>query len=317
MIDHARQYFAGLSHAFGQGWTRFWFVPSDPATVCLIRLLAGLLAVYMHATLSFDLMAFFGPGGMLPVPDISPLEGSTFSYLNYLSTPAELWAVHLLGLLVLALFAAGFWTRGTSILALVVFLSTVHRAPMITGRTESVLAMLLLYLCIAPCGQRYSIDSLLRARRGPLLGVPHPERSTAATIATRLIQVHLVLLIAMMGFSQLGGDIWWNGLGMWFLITREQSTLVDFTWLHASPQWIAFWSHVVVLFELAFAVLIWIPLARPLLLALGLVVWTSLALVTGDLTFAVALCVASLAFVSPDFVRHSLERRRPAAPPAT
>jgi hypothetical protein len=250
---------------------------------------------------------------MLPTPDIAPLEGSTFSYLNYLSTPAELWSVHLLGLAVLVLFAAGAWTRGTSILALVVLLSDVHRAPMITGRTESVLAMLLLYLCLAPCGQRYSIDALLRARRGPLLGIPHPERSTAATIATRLIQVHLALLVAMMGFSQLGGDIWWNGLGIWYLITREQSRLVNFTWMHASPQWIAFWSHAVVLFELAFGVLIWIPLARPLLLALGVVVRASLAMVTGDLTFAVVMCIASLAFVTPELVRRVIERRPAAA----
>jgi hypothetical protein len=173
--------------------------------------------------------------------------------------------------------------------------------------------MVMLYLCLAPCGRRVSIDALLKARKAPAASPGSSELSTAATIATRLIQVHLALLVAMMGLSQLGGDVWWNGLGMWFLITREQSRLVDFTWLHTSPLVIDFWSHVVVLFELAFGLLIWIRLARPLLLAMGLLIWTSLALVTGDITFAVMLCVASLAFVPPEVVRSLVERSGPTA----
>lgn len=313
MIKHVSEYFARLTGAFGQGWTQFWFTPSDPATVSAVRLSTGLVVVYLHATLSFDLIAFFGPSGLLPIADIMPLEGATFSYLNYLSTPAELWTVHLLGLAVLVLFAAGFWTRTTSILALVVFLSDVNRAQMITGRTESIVAMVMLYLCLAPCGRRFSIDAILRARKASTAVVP---LSTAATVATRLMQVHLALLVAMMGLSQLGGDVWWNGLGMWFLITREQSRLVDFTWLHTSPFVIDFWSHAVVLFELTFPLLIWIRLARPLMLAAGLLIWTSLALVTGDTTFALMMCIASVAFVPPSVLRSLVERSGPTVPAA-
>jgi hypothetical protein len=316
MIKPLTQYFARLTDAFGRGWTQFWFTPSDPATISAIRLLAGLVVVYLHATLSFDLIAFFGPDGLLPVADIAPLEGDTFSYLNFLSTPAELWTMHLLGLAVLVLFAAGFWTRATSILAWIVFLSDVNRAPMISGRTDSILAMVMLYLCLAPCGRRYSIDAVLKARKASVAIIPRSELSTVATIATRLIQVHLALLVAMMGLSQLGGDVWWNGLGMWFLITREQSRLVDFTWLHTSPLAIDFWTHAVVLFELAFPLLIWIRLARPLLLAIGLLIWTSLALVTGDITFAVMMCIASLAFVPPGVLRSLVERSGGTAPAA-
>ena len=64
---------------------------------------------------------------------------------------------------VLVLFTIGAWTRVTSILSLVVFLSDVNRAPMITGLTEPVVAMLLLYLCLAPCGRYFSLDRRLAA----------------------------------------------------------------------------------------------------------------------------------------------------------
>jgi hypothetical protein len=302
MIKHVADYFARLISAFGEGWTRFWFTPSDPATLSAIRLFTGVVVVYLHGTLSFDLIRFFGPNGLLGASEIAPLEAGSFSYLNYLSTPAELWAVHLIGLAVLIGFMAGWLTRITSALALVVFLSDVHRAPMITGRTESIAAMLLCYLCLAPCGSRFSLDRLLARRAAPATAAAvnvQDKLSTAATIATRLIQVHLALLVAMMGFSKLLGETWWSGGGVWWLIARPESRLVDLTGLYATPKLIDFWTHAVVLFEIGFPVLIWVPLARPLLLGLGAVVWASLAIITGDTTFALMLMIASLAFVPP------------------
>ena len=317
MTNQVSSYFARLFSAFGGGWTRFWFTPSDPATLSVMRVLVGSLAVYLHGTLLFDLVAFFGPNGLLPTAEIAPLEGRTFSYLNYLSTPGELWAVQLLGLAALVLFTVGFWTRATSILALVVFLSDVQRAPMITGPTEPIVAMLLAYLCLAPCGRLFSVDRWLAARRGDAALAADSALSTRATIATRLIQVHLALWVAMMGYSKLTGDTWWSGLGMWWLIARPDSRLVDFSWLHTTPRLIDLWTHAVVFFELTFPILVWVPLARPLVLAAGLIIWTSLALVTGDITFAVALAIASMAFVSPSLIATPMpEPGRLAARPA-
>jgi hypothetical protein len=300
MMRHVTAYFSRLSQGFGEGWTRFWFTPSDPATVSAIRLLAGVLLVYMHATLCFDLEAFFGAEGLLPVGEIAILEANTFSYLNFLVSPTELWIVHLLGLAVLVAFAAGLFSRVTSVLSLVVFLSTVHRAPMITGRTEIVLAMLLLYLCLAPCGRRFSLDAWLAARKRKR--TDEAELFTTATISTRLIQLHLSMLVLMMAFSQLSGEVWWSGDGIWFLITRPQSRLVDLTGLETSPFLIDFLGHLLIGFEMTFPILVWPRLFRPLMLGLGVCVWSLLALITGDLTFTAALLVASLAFVRPETV---------------
>ncbi len=301
MMRAVIDYFQRLADALGQGWTRFWFTPSDPAALSAIRLVVGAIVVYLHATLSFDLVAFFGPAGLLPVVDIAPLEGNVFSYLNYLSTPAELWTAHLAGLAILVMFAVGLWTRLTAVLALVVFLSDVNRAPMITSLTEPIAAMVMLYLCLAPCGRRYSLDAVLARRKptDPRKVAADEPLSTMATISTRLIQVHLALFVAMMGFSKLSGDVWWIGTGMWWLMSRPESRLVDFTWLHRTPMLIDAWTHLVLLVELAFPILIWVPLARPLMLALAVLVWVSIALVTGEVTFALMMMAASLAFVSP------------------
>ncbi|MFO0807195.1 MAG: hypothetical protein U0746_01075 [Gemmataceae bacterium] len=46
-----------------KAWTGFWFTPADPTPLCLMRIVAGLLTLYVHVAYTFDLQAFFGPKG--------------------------------------------------------------------------------------------------------------------------------------------------------------------------------------------------------------------------------------------------------------
>src|SRR6266566_2650941 len=47
-------------------WCRFWFTPADPTPLCLMRIVAGLLVLYVHVAYTFDLHALFGPDGWVP-----------------------------------------------------------------------------------------------------------------------------------------------------------------------------------------------------------------------------------------------------------
>ncbi len=51
-----------------RAWTNFWFRPADPTPLCLMRIVAGLLTLYVHVSYSFDLQAFFGPKGWYERP---------------------------------------------------------------------------------------------------------------------------------------------------------------------------------------------------------------------------------------------------------
>jgi Vitamin K-dependent gamma-carboxylase len=42
-------------------WCRFWFTAADPTPLCLMRIVVGLLTLYVHIAYTFDLVAFFGP----------------------------------------------------------------------------------------------------------------------------------------------------------------------------------------------------------------------------------------------------------------
>jgi uncharacterized membrane protein YphA (DoxX/SURF4 family) len=321
LANETRRYCATLVDRFGRGWNRFWFAPSDPAPLGVVRIATGCLALYWLISLSPDLTTFFGPQGLLPIGLQETLFGTENfrpSYYNYLDSPAQLWAAHLIGVAIVAAFTAGLFTRATSILALVVVLATIHRAPQITGQFEPVLTMLMFYLCLGPCGGRYSLDALRRRRADSdgqtVESAAREWRSTWATISVRLIQVHLSVIYLMMGIGKLADPtgVWWMGEAMWWL-ARPDSRLVDFSWLADHPYVLNAWTHAQVLFELGFGVLIWNRLARPLLLAAAVPMWTLVALASGWTPFCLLMLSANLAFVSPRLLTAVLARRTPAA----
>jgi hypothetical protein len=47
-------------------WCRFWFTPADPTPLCLMRIVTGLLVLYVHVAYTFDLQALFGADGWYP-----------------------------------------------------------------------------------------------------------------------------------------------------------------------------------------------------------------------------------------------------------
>jgi hypothetical protein len=166
-------------------------------------------------------------------------------------------------------------------------------------------------LCLGPSGANFSIDALLRRRkqRSELRGADESSvvYSSGATVAIRLMQVHLTLIYAAMLISQLQGAAWWQGTAVWWLMARPDSRMVDLTGLShmglAFEYLVNFLTHAIVLYELCFVLLIWNAVARPLLLVIGVGVWVGLALVSGWVSFNLLMLVATLAFLSPEGLR--------------
>lgn len=302
-----KKYLVELSQVAGAAWNRFWFTPSDVFPLAVLRVLTGLAALYFVLSHTADLIRWFGPNGLLPIATMQSLMGgqdsgqTTFRYSHLLLTddPALLWLGHGVACVVIAAFTIGLWTRITNVLALAAVLTYVHRAPLITGTWEPVLTMVLLYLCLTPCGAALSVDRWRAAR----IGRKTLEKSVWANLGLRLIQVHLTGLYLMMGLSKLAGEVWWTGEAAWWLIARTDTRVVDLSFLHQAPYLVNLWTHAIVAFELAFPLLIWNRLLRPLLLAVAVVMWTLTGLLTGLFAFAAIMLIANLAFASPDWLR--------------
>ncbi len=322
-------YFRTLCNRFGSGWTNFWFTPSDPMVLSLIRVLVGLLAIWWYLGYYADLQAWFGPQGMFTTAltqqmrtDETGTQHFAISILDYIDSASELWFVYGLGLAALAMMTLGVFSRATTIISLIFVLSFIQRGPMLARPVDSVLVMLLFYLCIGPSGASFSIDAIVRQRRQRAAFLrtgtlpPMVRLSSAATVATRLMQVHLCLIYAASAVAQLQVETWWQGTAVWWMMARSDSRLIDVTGLSqmglAFEYLVNFCTHAIVLFELCFALLAWNKLARPILLVLGLFVWTGIALVSGAASFAVAMLIANLAFLQPETLRACCGREQAA-----
>jgi len=322
MLPLIRDYFRTTVARTGEAWERFWFTPSEALTLGIVRVATGLVTLYWLVTWSPDLRAFFGPQGLLTADAVAAWARQSphsspgfptldrFSYLTYVSNGTILFVLHVLALAAVAAFTLGLRARAAAVVSLVVVLSYMHRAPVVVSLVEPLLAMVLFYLCLGPCGGALSLDELLAGwRAGRLAGGvdgAEPVRTASATIVTRLLQIHLALFCFMMAMAQLAGGAagpWWTGEAVWMIASRPEMPLVNFTWLAGHPYLIDVWTRSIVGYELLFPFLIWNRLARPVVLVLGLPIWGGLALLTGLTPFCVMMLVASLAFVPPETIR--------------
>jgi hypothetical protein len=204
------------------------------------------------------------------------------------------------------MFAAGLFARVTSVAAFIVVVSLIHRGPMFARPMEDIMAMVMFYLCLGPSGAAFSLD---RWRRNRAAGANASHESSppsiGANIGLRLIQIHLALIHFAMAIGQLRDETWWMGRALWGFIGKPDSSYVDLTWLADHVYLLNLWTHSIVVFELAFALLIWNRLARPILLVASVLIWTSVGLVSGMLDFTLVMLGATLAFVPAEWLGKS------------
>ncbi len=322
-----------LGAATVAGWNRFWFTPQDPATLGLIRVLAGAMLFYTHLVWSLDLSGFFGPSGWLAPEALAAAYGDArelfWSHWHWIDSPTAMWAAHIAALVVFALLTVGLFTRFVSILAWLLTVSYAHRVmPAALFGLDDINVMLAMYLMIGPSGAAYSLDQWLAKRKGragqggalsgsqALPGNPLPARlrlanealSHTANIAIRLIQLHLCVIYLFSGLGKAMGETWWDGSAMWLAVANYEYQSIDLTWLADSPAILSLFAHITVAWELSYPALVWPRLTRPLVVAMSVPIHLGIALFLGMMTFGLAMLIANLAFVSPWVVRAVLNR---------
>ena len=282
------------------GWDRFWFVPSQPHTLALIRILAGAMLLYTHAVWTLRLTHFLGPDAWIPADlsqDMHAHRGDyVWTFWWYVKSPALMWTIHSAALVVFTLFTLGLWTRVVSVLAWFLTLNYCHRLTGALFGLDQVNTMLATYLMFAPCGAVYSIDRWLAKRKGRA-GEVVP--SVGTTVATRLIQLHLCVIYLFGGIGKLRGGAWWDGGAVWMSIANYEYQSLDMTWLGRYKPLVALMTHITVLWETFYCFLVWNRLTRPVAIWLAVIVHGGIAMALGMITFGTIMIVANMAFLAP------------------
>lgn len=295
------------------GWNRFWFSPADPATLGLIRILAGAMLLYTHLVWTLGLTDFFGADAWVSPRAATfalPDQGKfAWSYFWLIGSPAMIWTAHLAALVIFTLLMLGLFSRTISVLAYLASVAYVNRVPGALFGLDQINCLLAMYLMIGPSGAAYSLDRL-RAERATDGSRPIAAPSISANLATRLIQVHMCVIYFFAAMGKLRGDSWWAGDAMWLSVANLEYQSWDVTWLANWPLISALTTQVTVYWELFFCVLIWPRLTRPIMLALAVPVHLGIAVFMGMITFGLIMLVGCLSFVPPWLVRQAIERRQ-------
>ncbi|MAT72792.1 MAG: hypothetical protein CMJ58_25205 [Planctomycetaceae bacterium] len=299
-----------LSDAWG-AWNTFWFSPTDPATLSMLRLLAGGMLLYTHLIWSLDLSGFIGPDGYVPVSVLRAPQGpdfpawSAWSVFFWIKSTWLLWVVHVLALVVFACLTVGFFSRTAALLAFPLAVSYAYRVtPGAFFGLDKVNCMLALYLLLGPCGARYSLDRLWRLRRGD---ATDPEPSVSANLAVRLLQVHLCIFYLFSGLPKLDGSTWQLGTALWWGASITEYRSVSLLWLADWPKFAALLTHATVFWEIFYCCLVWNRFTKPLVLGMAFCVHGGIALFMGMITFGTAMIIANLSFLKPETVRKILD----------
>jgi len=205
----------------------------------------------------------------------------------------------------------GFGTRITSVLTWFGALSYIHRDPASLFGADTMMNILLLYLMIGPSGATLSVDRLLERwwarRRG--LPVPVVEPSVSATLALRLIQIHVCIIYLAAGLSKLQGQAWWTGTAPWGTIANPEyapmqySPYVSFLKTVVATRWtfelaMTISSLSTLAFEIGYAFLIWRPGFRKLLLCYAVLLHFGIGMFMGLKTFSILMLAFNMAFCS-------------------
>jgi hypothetical protein len=295
-------------------WNTFWFTPKAPSMLGVIRIATGLIVFYSQLVWSSELLTFIGPEGMLPENYRQLYFGSyAWSHFDWLSSSSQIWIVHWLGLLVVALFTLGVQTRITSVLTAALAISYCNRATGALFGLDQIMVMLCLYLSIGNSGGAFSFDRWMQMRRlrsenktaasSSMIqsclprwsGIDSPDVLT--NIATRLIQLHLCLVYFYAGLGKLQGETWWNGQAIWFSIASHEYQTMDLTWMADHMGLVALLTMVTVYWEVTYPALIWSRLTRPVVLFIAVLTHLGIGLAMGMMTFGLIMLVANLAFV--------------------
>ncbi len=309
-------------------WNRFWFTPSEPHTLAVIRILAGAMLFYTHLVWSFDLMSFIGPDSWINDEAARQIQQDwyTWSFLWHIDSPALLWTLHIAALLVFAMLTLGLFSRVTTVLAWLITVAYCHRLHGALFGLDQVNAMLAMYLMIGPCGAVYSLDRIIARRLNEhshkgmaarlswlkFLGIPidTPKESSpsiSANVTIRLIQLHMCVIYLFGGIAKMRGNMWWDGSAVWYAVANLEYQSIDMTWLVHFPALIALLTHVTVFWETFYCALVWPRLTRPIVLAIAIGVHGGIALFLGMITFGLAMLIGNLAFVSPRLVQMIVE----------
>ncbi len=286
-----------------QAWESFFFTPQSPLPIALFRILYGicvsatLLLLYpdwrewlgIHAWFSEETMKVIEPGPRINLFTVFPQNDHWVTGFFWFSLTFAI------------LLTVGLWTRVSSVVVFLCFVSIQQRALLIAHGGDKFLRVAGFFLMFAPAGAALSLDRVIRVRRRLEGPVPEPK----APWAQRMIQFELALLYFTSFWWKLKGHAWLDGTALYYVIhTHDIARFPSPSWIqNAAILKLGSWFTLALEFSLG--VLIWFRRFRYWLLFLGLLFHLSLEYAINVPMFQWDILTAYVLFIEPEDLRRA------------
>lgn len=195
-----------------QRWNDYFFQPSDTRACAVVRIGFAVVLLPYLLILGMDLEVLFGESGTLPYAQSRVLvDPDVLSPLGVLApNDRALWFCFWLFVIQVIGLLLGFRSRFQAIFVLFWLVSFQHRNNLTIDGGDTLARLTAFYLFCMPCGERFSIDALLRARKGvsarllPIWGL-------------RLLQIQMILLYLSTALLKWNGEEWLDGSALIYI----------------------------------------------------------------------------------------------------
>jgi hypothetical protein len=251
-----------------RAWNKFFFAGQSPIPIALFRIAYGLAVIATLVLLRPDWLNWYGVHGWVSLPTAFKLEPGIRLNLFSIIPQKDSWIETLFWVFLgsAMLLTIGFFTRLNSVFVFICLTSIQQRNLYITHGGDTFLRLAGFFLIFAPAGAAFSIDRLIRVRRGkePVDIQPH------SPWAQRMIQLQLAFLYFIAFLVKIKGAPWLQGTALFYIYHLDELRRfpVPSWFLHPMVLKLGTWSALVLEFSLG--VLIWVKELRYFLLGLGL-----------------------------------------------
>jgi hypothetical protein len=248
-----------VTHASRLFRSETWFGFTDARPLALLRVAMGLILIEDWLDRLRDLSAFLGESGIVPV-NHSP---GTWSLFFWVTRPAGVVALDVVGLVAIVAFTCGYLTRLSTLLTWVFVHSVQHRNLLVCDSGDTLVRVLLFWGLFVDLGGRFSLDLAL-GRRAPARWIP--------VLGVRFMQLQVAIMYASTALAK-NGPSWANGTAISRAVLNTDFGRPSGVWLAAVPWLCHFLSHATVVIEGGFPILAlsgpWQPWSRRAALLAG------------------------------------------------
>ncbi|MGD9855881.1 MAG: HTTM domain-containing protein [Planctomycetaceae bacterium] len=174
-----------------------------------------------------------------------------------------------LWMLCLVCLMVGLFTRTAAVLNYLMTLATFSTFRYWEYHVDYVYTGVNCFVMFVPVGRAVSVDAWLGRRRAARLGLPAPSGEVARLHYDALILVGIALVYFDSVFYKLASPMWTSGLGLWRPASLPHNTHWNVGWLLDIKPLMQALSHITLVFESLFLLLMWSDRLRPWLFAVG------------------------------------------------